>query len=178
MTTETETPTWTDRAKEIGKSAFDCIAEMVANLERAREIEAGDYDWEEEAVRLGFVESFGEWKKGEERFDDAEEACRSLDKNDELYLNEEAARQRIEEDPLSLQVRSGWTSLGEELKAEEFELLLGTGGPAVRIIGYLDQYGNPDNPRLQVQDWFQPWTDYLLADEDTLLTYCGCFYFG
>jgi hypothetical protein len=187
MTTETKTreQETAERLREIGKSAYESIAEMVANLERAQEIEAGRFDWEEEAERLGFAATAGTdddgdqigfyQKPGEEaRFDDAEEACRSV----EEYPDEEEARQAIEEDPLSLQVRSGWASLGEELKAEEFELLLGTGGPAIRIIGELDQYGEPDSARLQTQDWFTPWTDYFGASQDTLLAYCRCFYFA
>jgi hypothetical protein len=180
MTTETKTreQETAERLREIGKSAYESIAEMVANLERAREIEDGTFDWEEEAERLGFVESFGEWKKGEEHFDDAEEACRSLPNEDERYPSEEEARQAIEEDPLSLQVRSGWVSPGEPMTAEEFELLLGTGGPAVRIIGELDSHGEPDRARLQTQDWFTPWTDYFGASQDTLLAYCRCFYFA
>ena len=91
----------------------------------------------------------------------------------------EEARKEIEQDPLSVQVRSGWYSPGEEPGSpEEFEILLATGGPAVRIIGELDQYGQPTRARLQSQGWGTPWTDYLGADMATLLTYCGVFYFG
>lgn len=90
----------------------------------------------------------------------------------------EEAEQRIMEDPLSLQVRGDWHSPGEEdSTAAEFELLLGTGGPAVRIIGELSS-GEPTRARLQTQDWFLPWTDYIGGDSETLLTYCRCFYFG
>ncbi len=99
---------------------------------------------------------------------------------DGFEFDEDAARQAIEEDALSLEVRSGWYSPGsEDNKPEEFCLLLGTGGPAVRIIGDLDG-GSPSNPKLQTQDWFTPWTDYHTTSEedDILQKYCEVFYFG
>lgn len=51
----------------------------------------------------------------------------------EEYNHEEEAQRAIAEDLLSLQVRSGWRKLGEEAEDEDFEILLCTGGPAVRI---------------------------------------------
>ena len=56
-------------------------------------------------------------------------------------------------------------------------ILLGTGGPATRIVCELDD-GEPTRARLQAQDWGTPWTDYIGGDSETLLTYCRCFYFG
>ncbi len=53
-----------------------------------------------------------------------------------------------------------------------------TGGPATRIIGELNEHGEPTRARLQVQDWGTPWTDYRGGDQETLLTYARCFYFG
>lgn len=97
----------------------------------------------------------------------------------EGYADADAVRKRIEEGPLSVQVRSGWYSPGEpDNTPDEFEILLSTGGPALRIIGDLDRYGQPDRPRLQYQDWGTPWTEYCDVDEETLTTYCACFYFG
>lgn len=100
----------------------------------------------------------------------------------------ESARQRIEEDALSVQVRSGWYSpgaSGADTKPAEYEILLCTGGPACRIIGELSEYGEPETARLEVQDWFTPWTAMrpLVApdnydSEPTLLSYARCFCFG
>ena len=93
----------------------------------------------------------------------------------------EAIDQEIQEDPLSVQVRSGWEAAGAELEPAEFEILLSTGGPATRIIGELNQYKEPTRPRLQHQDWFKPWTEYLDAtdaQDEALDWYCGLFYFG
>lgn len=44
-------------------------------------------------------------------------------------------------------------------------VLLSTGGPALRIIGGLDEYGQPNEPRLQWQDWGTPWTDHHISEE-------------
>ena len=98
------------------------------------------------------------------------------------------ARERINEDPLSIEVRSEWTTLGESLTPGEFCILLCTGGPAVRIVGDLDR-GEPSRPRLEYQDWGTPWTEYFPPSEgrhamtvsdmhDALQAYCGAHYFG
>lgn len=90
------------------------------------------------------------------------------------------AMQRIQEDALSVEVRTGWHMPGdtEASKPEEYTILLSTGGPATRIIGELDQYGEPKTARLEAQDWFTPWTEYRESDESVLLEYARCFYFG
>jgi hypothetical protein len=95
----------------------------------------------------------------------------------ECENEDEEARERIEEDALSVEIRSGWQPLGETLEPAEFCITLTTGGPAVRIIGELSD-GEPSRARLEVQDWFTPWTEYRAADSDVLLAYCQCFYFG
>ena len=65
------------------------------------------------------------------------------------------------------------------MEPEEFELLLATGGPAVRIIGELGTFSEPETAILQVQDWFVPWTDYRSDsdEDDALLTYVQHFCF-
>lgn len=84
----------------------------------------------------------------------------------------------IDEDPLSVEVRSGWTTPGEELKAEEFCILLCTGGPAVRILGELDYYGEPVRAWMEYQDWGTPWTQYIEAEQSVLIAYASRFFFG
>lgn len=99
-------------------------------------------------------------------------------------LDEDALRERIEESPLSVEVRSAWHTPGEapEYPAEsgEYMILLSTGGPALRIVGDLDHYCQPTSARLEYQDWFTPWTERICTgdDHDALLKYVGCFYFG
>jgi hypothetical protein len=94
------------------------------------------------------------------------------------------AHEAILEDPLSVEVRSGWYGVlggSETGKAPaEFNILLCTGGPAVRIIGTLGDHFEPDTARLEHQDWGTPWTEYQLDSdqEEILLAYCRVFYFG
>lgn len=93
--------------------------------------------------------------------------------------SEDDARQRIQEDPLEVSIRSGWYSPGETPEPEEFLILLCTGGPAVRILGELDEHNQPSRAWIQYQDWFTAWTDYIEPDTaETILTYCQEFYFG
>ena len=91
----------------------------------------------------------------------------------------DAATEALDEDPLSVEVRSGWTTPGAELKPGEYCILLCTGGPAYRIIGDLDR-DEPTRARLQYQDWGTPWTELICtsADYDALLAYAQHFYFG
>lgn len=90
--------------------------------------------------------------------------------------DEDEARDRIMEDPLEVQVRSDWTNPGEELTPSEFMVLLCTGGPAVRIVGELGQYGEPCRAWMEYQDWGTPWTQYFGADSKTLCRYASHFF--
>src|SRR3990167_4675473 len=75
--------------------------------------------------------------------------------------NEDTARQRIQEDPFAIGVRSDWHIPGDmDNKPTEYKILLCTGGPAVRIIGTLDEYGQPETAEIEYQDWFTPWVRY------------------
>lgn len=119
------------------------------------------------------------YEQAKAQFESIQEMVAALDTDDDTAR--ERAEQEILEDPLEVSVRTGWYSPGEHQPApEEFRILLCTGGPAVQIIGLLDGNNHPWEARLQYQDWFEPWTDYHLSDEDadTLLRYCQCFYFG
>jgi len=92
----------------------------------------------------------------------------------------EEIRESILNSALSVEFRSGWySSLDDELVPEEFKILLTWGGPALRVIGELDNYG-PVNPKLQYQDWGTPWTDLEITkdQQDALNWFCNCFYFG
>ena len=96
------------------------------------------------------------------------------------YNQQHELRESVLNSALSVEFRSGWYSLGEnELIAKEFRILLSWGGPALRIIGELDDYG-PVNPKLQYQDWGTPWTDIEITEDqqDALNWFCNCFYFG
>ena len=88
----------------------------------------------------------------------------------------------VQEWPLSVDVRCTiWRSPGTvDWEPNEFQILLGTGGPALRIIGEFGAYGEPCNPLIQVQDWFRPWTtcDTTDAHDEGLRWFCGHFWFG
>lgn len=91
----------------------------------------------------------------------------------------EDAQDAIFEDPLEVSVRSGWGQIGDPMSPEEFRILLCTGGPAVQIIGALNEHSEPHDVRLQYQDWFTPWIDLPLEDDelDDVMTYCQQFCF-
>lgn len=70
-------------------------------------------------------------------------------------------REHIQESPLSVQVRSGWHTPGDApTMPSEYEILLTTGGPGLRIVGELDEYDEPASATLEWQDWGTPWTTY------------------
>jgi hypothetical protein len=102
-----------------------------------------------------------------------------LDDSDNNDENREEALEAIQNDPLSVEVRSGWHSVGSTHPPEEFCILLCWGGPACRIIGELDEHAQPEKPQLEYQDWGTSWTEYPLTDEEqtALQTYCEQFYF-
>ena len=99
----------------------------------------------------------------------------------EGYAAMEAVEDEIMNDPLEISVRSLWTPLGMPMEADEFRILLCTGGPAVQIVGDLDEHGGIyGQPRLEYQDWFTPWTNCSLTEDQQqdLLAYCQMFNFA
>jgi hypothetical protein len=170
-----------NRAEKQAAAQYSSIVQMLAAVEC-------DYDRLEEL--LGERDELAEAVKDAE--DDEREATElalhrweveNADELDELEdaagdcTDEDDARQRISEDPLSVEVRSDWTPPGEELEASEFCILLCTGGPAVRIVGELNR-GEPCRAWLEYQDWGTPWTQYFGASSDTLCQYASHFFFG
>lgn len=193
----------TEEARKLSHSEQQAVAqlesikEMVAALEcdydRLEELRDERDDWEpptdeeiEERAASGGTKLSMSW--AEQNPDDAAELA-ELEKactiDGQTFPDADAARERIQEDALSVQVRYGWITPGaseDMLKdgPEEFEILLCTGGPACRIIGDLDEHCQPTRARLQHQDWGTSWQDWIVtgSDYDALMTYCGCFYFG
>jgi hypothetical protein len=177
--------TQTETSADQARAQFESIAAMVARLTHAAECtDPADCSLTAQDIADGLGEYRGpspvyEWNlKPEDRED---------------YHDPNEAEQRIHEDPLSVQVRSDWhTPSTERTDPAEFEILLCTGGPAVRIVGDLDQYAEPYHARIEHQDWGTPWTEYrphfdpdpetisgeLNAYQETLLGYCRQFYFG
>ena len=92
----------------------------------------------------------------------------------------EQTRESILNSALSVEFRSGWSTNPEELEIEEFKILLSWGGPALRVIGDLDQYKQPENIKMQFQDWGTPWTDFEITEsqQKALNWFCDIFYCG
>ena len=118
------------------------------------------------------------------QLDSIMEMVKALDGGGEIdgeEIDEETARERIQEDPLSVEVRSDWHEPGsKDDKPTEYKILLCTGGPAVRIIGELDEHQQPDTAQLEYQDWFTPWVRYANTsseEDEALLTYARQFYY-
>lgn len=165
------TPTKDDELQEIGRRAFESIAEMVGRLDAMLQV--------------------SECCCATTTTTDGTVSCDSCDKpctlqDDPVDGDDDArekAQQEIQEDPLSVQVRSDWYSPGDGPPATpgEYEILLATGGPAVRIVGDLDESGEPYRARLEAQDWGTPWTEYRGAwangGAETLLAYARQFYY-
>lgn len=150
-------------AREQAKAQLESIREMLARLDHIRECDGDLDECESEYHR---IVGLSVWQHPELMFDD--------------YHDEDAAREAIDEDPLSVEVRSAWHGRGEDAKDAEFSILLCTGGPAVRIRGELDQYGQADRAWLEYQDWGTPWTEYHaeLGIQDSLLEYANQFLGG
>ncbi len=91
-------------------------------------------------------------------------------------------REHLEQWPLSVEVRSDWHCPGAgESGPSEYRILMAWGGPAVQIIGELNEHGEPETARIQGQDWFTPWETYAASDPETLdavLDFARLFYFG
>jgi len=114
---------------------------------------------------------------------------KEAESNDD-YEAQDAIREEALNDALSVEFRSGWNTNSEDMKAEEFKILLSWGGPACRIIGKLDDFNQPTDIEIQYQDWGTPWENLILNphyadlninitnDQEALEWFCNCFYFG
>ena len=174
----------TERAREQARAQLASIVEMVAALEC-------DYDRLDElreergAINLAIAESAQDSNERELylmelcKWDSENlEELTSLNDDAGDCESEEDARERIQEDALSVEVRADWHELtNDPVSPDEFQILLCTGGPAVRIIGELDEHLQPSRAWIEYQDWGTPWTE-LVEFSDAILTYCQVFYFG
>lgn len=160
------------RAIEAAKSAMDHIRRLIAALEVDYELLS-----DLRSDRDEYAEGPEAWAS--ENPDDAA-ALADLERAADGFESADDARQRIEEGPLSVLVRSEWGMPGEPLEPGEYQILLATGGPAARIIGALDRYGEPASAFIEGQDWGTPWVRLPTSwdDERILLAYASCFYFG
>lgn len=152
--------------------AVDVDYERLQELRDERESLADDVESaDSEQEKIEAAEALADWDDDNaSELNELEAAAGDCDDEDD-------ARQRIGEDPLSVEVRSGWAAPGEELTPEDFQILLCTGGPAVRIMGELDHHGQPSRAWLEYQDWGTPWTQHFGAEQSRLVAY-ACHFFG
>jgi hypothetical protein len=177
-------------AREQGKAQYESILEMMTRLRVAQDDEAYEEAYESLATAAGYTviqdsedDDLYRYGKGGDfsashTYGTEDEAWAACCEENDLRPNEDDARQAISDDPLSVEVRSGWQSPGGTLTPSQFNILLCTGGPACRIIGELDEHGEPYRAWMEVQDWGTSWTQYFDASQDVLLEYARCFYFG
>lgn len=171
--TESATTEQTEHSMANARGWYQSILDMLARLDEAEEgqIECG------QCLGTGTIEG------GLSGEDDDEECpvCDGSGMIDSEY-DEDGVRQEIQESVLSVAVRSGWYSPGsiEDAEPVEYEVLLTTGGPALRITGELGPHGAPESAELQVQDWFKPWTRARVAEDqdEVLLRFVSHFWFG
>jgi len=133
-----------------------------------------------------------DWAQDEESPDDLSDEVRTI-VTDDLGLGLEtdkdgwldwdairgAADQHLRELPLSVEVRSDWHDYGDpaDLKPVEFQILLCTGGPAVRILGRFEEFWGSHGPTaawFEHQDWGTPWTEVVGVHTDTAVRF-ACF---
>ena len=89
----------------------------------------------------------------------------------------EEVRTEIEESPLAISVDAIGYKPGEEMKPTNYNILMST---ACRIVGELNEYGEPINAFIEYQDWFTPWKTLFCTPEDAeyLLKFAQFFYYG
>lgn len=90
--------------------------------------------------------------------------------------DEEEARERIQDDPLSIEVRSDWCSSADDMEPSEARIVLCTGGPHVEILCDLDR-GQPSRPRVIYKDWGTS-GELFDFDHDAVTTYLEQLYFA
>lgn len=162
------------------RAQVESIAAMVAALEcdyeRLEYLRDMRAEWVYEYCSATGAETTAAQKTwAQENPDDAAELA-ELESAAGDCTSEDDAHERIEQDPLSVEIRSGWVSTKEDFEPEEFRIVLCTGGPHVEIVGALDR-GEPSRPRILYRDW-ETSGELFDFDRDTVLSYCRVFYFG
>ena len=149
-----------DRAKDQARAQYEYIAALMA---------AQRLDWDR-------LEELRDLMASEDPMrDDETDEMAELDAIAGEWSDIDDVQRAIDEHPLSIEYRSGWNTSADDLKAEEFCILLCTGGPAVRIVGEIGEHGQPCRAWIEYQDWGTAWTQYFGADQETLVDYATAF---
>jgi hypothetical protein len=173
-----------DQARAQAESIAAMVAALTCDYDRLQELRderadlasaAEDSESEDETAQA--ITALALWDDVARWDDENAEELNTLEHEAGDCTDEEDARNRIQEDPLSVEVRSGWTSLGDTMAPGNFRIVLCTGGPHVEIMGKLDIHGQPYHAWIQYQDWGTPMTPFFNVEQSTLLAYCQEFYF-
>lgn len=176
MNTKTE-----NRAEEQARAQVASIVGMVRALDvdydRLQELREEKESFRKERMHdSGCNEACADYEWSEQNPNAAAELA-ELESTAGDCTSEDEARERIQEDPISIEVRSGWTSNAADFEPEEFRIVLCTGGPHVELVGDLSR-GAPSRVRVLYRDWgtsgeYFPDVYERLAIE----AYCEQFYF-
>ena len=139
-------------AKQEAQSQVQSIVEMIRAMEcdfdRLEELREEKRDCEDDGLAFEWSEELAE-----------------LEKQAGEYADQDEARDAIYETPLSVEVRSGWHSVGEDAgEPEEFRIVLCTGGPHVELTGDIG-----GSVRVVFNDWDESGEYYPDADERAAL---------
>ena len=115
----------------------------------------------------------------QEQTNESWEQCKKeIDKQIKVLMGKDCKkademRETITQEPLEIKTRTHFSG------DKEYMILLGTGGPAMRIFGGLDEYDEPYTAEYQFQNWFTEWTTAPESvNDENLIEYARCFYFG
>lgn len=158
------------QAAAQAQSIADMVAALHLDYDMLEELREELADLEEQQADLmdapaGYLQ----------RLDGLREEVAELERIADGCADAEEARDRIMEDPLSIETRSGWVSVGDEMSAEEYRIVLCTGGPHVEIVGDLDQHGAPCRVRIVYRGWGDS-GELFDFDHDAVLTYAQQFF--
>ena len=91
-----------------------------------------------------------------------------------LDSDSDDATEQLQEMPLSVEL----IAVHPNYEACEWAILIGTGGPADRVLVQTDMGGEIDNATYQYLDWLQPWTEASNQDRELVERFARVFYFG
>jgi len=84
---------------------------------------------------------------------DAVEELAELEEQAGEYESFDDVEEAINNNALSIEFRSGWGDDKEGMTAEEYRVVLCTGGPHVELQGDLNRYGEPESVRVLYKGW-------------------------
>lgn len=170
---------------ETNNEALEYIADEIASVAEQCESddEAKPLTDAAEAIRTysgEFGQTIGQyhyWVTHEAGIADPDEAeeLETLEEEAGDFEDQDAAECAIDEHPFSgAEFRSGWSAARTYLEADEFRIVLCTGGPHVEIIGDFDRFGDADNVRVLYKDWSES-GELFDFDRDAVRAYCNRF---